>query len=184
MNDKKPEQIVEDTIKYANEEIKRIKSKYLTKVILSVFLLIFITLFTVLVFKYERPLKYDKSMLEVVIPKDDGIDIKIKLSNYTATKAVLVKVDERSYDLYINVTTTLASKIFKDKDKENNLLRVGNGMIFDFQSETLRGYIPNGFNNYVIKRIYYIDNLSSKISTLADNKLNSHKNKILIWERE
>lgn len=79
-------------------------------------------MFITFIFKYEKPLKYNESLLEVVIPEDEGIDVNIKLSNYAATKAILVKIDEESYDLYINVTTTLANKIFKDNDKGNNLL--------------------------------------------------------------
>lgn len=184
MASKETEQIVEDTIKYANEEIKRIKNNYLKKTLLIISILIVVTSFFIAVFKYEKPLKYNDKMVEVVIPEGKGIDIKIDLPNYSSTKAVLVKVDEEYYDLYINVTTTLANKIFKDEDKINNLLRVGNGMIVDYQSEALMGFIPSGLDSSVIKRIYYVDNLLSKTATLSDNKLTSYKDKTLIWERE
>ena len=183
MKEKKVEQIVEDTIKYSTDEVKKVKRKYIKGTILTVFLLISVSLFIAVIFKYERPLKYNESLLEVVIPEDEGIDVNIKLSNYAATKAILVKTDEESYDLYINVTTTFANKMFKDNDKGNNLLRVGNGMIVDYQSETLRGYLPNGLDNSAIKKIYYIDNLSKKTSTLSDKNLKNYKSKVLIWER-
>ena len=71
-----------------------------------------------------------------------------------------------------------------DNDKTNNLLRVGNHMIVDFQSEKLRGYIPNGNDAEVIKNIYYIDNLSKKNMNMSDDELINYPNKILIWERE
>ncbi len=106
------------------------------------------------------------------------------MENYKNANAILVKIDENSYDLYVNVTQTLATKIFKDNDKSNNLLRVGNNMVVDFQSEGLRGYIPNGDNYESIKHIYYIDNLSNKNMTLNDSELLNYKNKTLIWEKE
>lgn len=57
-------------------------------------------------------------------------------------------------------------------------------MIVDYQSETLRGYLPNGYDNSAIKKIYYIDNLSRKTSTLSEKNLNNYKSKVLIWERD
>ena len=106
------------------------------------------------------------------------------MKNYKNINALLVKTDENAYDLYINVTQTLATKIFNDNDRSNNLLRVGNNMIVDFQSASLRGFIPNGNNDESIKHIYYIDNLSNKIMSMNDNELMNYSNKVLIWERE
>ena len=36
------------------------------------------------------------------------------------------------------------------------MLRVGNGIIVDFQSGEINGYIPNGHKSDVIKNIYLI----------------------------
>lgn len=183
MTNKKTEQIVEDTIKYANDEISRIKKKYL-KTGFSIFvgILIIVSLF-MFVFKYEIPTKYNDKLIEVLNPVDQSLDLQINLSNYSEAKAILVKADDESYYLYVNVTRTLSTKTFKDKDKTDHMLRVGNGMIFDFQSKTIRGYIPNGLDTSVIKRIYYIDNLSNEILTKSDDKLLDLKDKTLIWER-
>ena len=52
-------------------------------------------------------------------------------------RSVLVKTSENTYDLYINVTTTLSNKIFNDNDKSDNFLRVGNGIIVDFESAAI-----------------------------------------------
>ena len=184
MNKDEAERIVKETIEYANQEIKKSKIKYLKNCLIVCGILALIIITYLIMFKWEIPVKYSNSLIEVNIPEDNGIDIKIGLKNYKNANAVLVKIDENSYDLYINVTQTLATKIFKDNDKSNNLLRVGNSIIIDFQSERLRGYIPNGNNAENIKHIYYIDNFSNKNITLNDSELLNYKNKILIWEKE
>ena len=134
-------------------------------------------------FKYEMPVKYSKDTVNVNIQEDEGIHLDVNLPNYKNVNAILVKIDENVYDLYINVTQTLATKIFEDKDKTNNFLRIGNSMIIDFQSSNVHGFIPNGNKNDSIKHIYYIDNLSSKVACMIDSDLINYKNKILIWER-
>ena len=178
------EKIVEDTIKYATKEVKRIKNNYLLKTLSTIIVLIFFVSLYFCIFKYEKPIKYNEKMLEIEIPEDGGIDIKINLENYSVAKAVLVKVDEEYYDLYLNVRTTFSKKIFKNNDFSNNVLRVGNGMIVDFQSGKLMGNIPNGQDSSVIKNIYYINNLSNKIATLDDESLINYEDKVLIWERD
>ena len=184
MNKEEAEKVVKDTIEYANKEIEKNKKRYLRNVIiiLATFLVLILAFF--MVFKYEMPIKYSKDIVEVNIPEDQGLDIQINLSNYKSANALLVKTGEDTYDLYINVTQTIATKMLGDNDKTNNLLRVGNHMIVDFQSEKLRGYIPNGNDAEVIKNIYYIDNLSKKNMNMSDNELINYPNKILIWERE
>ena len=184
MNKGEAEKVVKDTIEYANQEIKKSKIKHLKNYLIVCEILVLIIITYLIMFKLEIPVKYSNSLVEVNIPIDKGIDIKIGLENYKNANAILVKIDENSYDLYVNVTQTLATKIFKDNDKSNNLLRVGNNMVVDFQSEGLRGYIPNGDNYESIKHIYYIDNLSNKNMTLNDSELLNYKNKTLIWEKE
>ena len=184
MNKEEAEKVVKETIEYANTEIEKSKKRYIKKFFIIIGIVLLLILAYLVVFKYEMPLKYSKEMVEVTIPEDQGIDIKINLSNYKNAKALLVKTDENTYDLYINITQTLATKIFDESDKSDNLLRLGNGMIVDFQSASLRGFIPNGNNAESIKHIYYIDNLSTKIMNMSDNELINYSNKTLIWERE
>lgn len=184
MNKDEAEKVVKDTIEYANQEIKKSKVRYLKNCLIVFGILVLIIITYLIVFKWEIPVKYSNSIVEVNIPEDKGIDVKIGLKNYKNANAVLVKIDENSYDLYVNVTQTLATKIFNDTDKSNNLLRVGNNIVVDFQSERLRGYIPNGNNAENIKHIYYIDDLSNKNMTLNDSELLNYKNKTLIWEKE
>lgn len=183
MNKEEAEKVVKDTIKYANQEIKKSKIKYLKKFLIIFGIVVLLITTYLLLFKYEIPVKYSNSIVEVNIPEDKGIDIKISLDNYKSANAILVKIDENTYDLYINITQTISTKIFKDNDKSNNLLRVGNNMVVDFQTEKLRGYMPNGNNAESIKHIYYVDNLSNKIMGMSDNELLNYKNKTLIWER-
>lgn len=183
MNKKDTEKILKDTIEYANHEIKKNKIRYLkiTLIVFSILVLLIATLF--LIFNYEFSIKYSDGMVEVNIPEDKGIDIVIGLDNYKNANAVLIKTNENTYDLYINITQTISTMLFKDDDKSNNILRVGNNMIVDFQTEKLKGYIPNGNHEDSIKHIYYIDKLSNKIRTMNDIELINYKNKILIWER-
>ena len=96
----------------------------------------------------------------------------------------MIKNNDNTYDLYINVTQTLSTIIFDDKDKTNNLLRAGNRMIVDFQSERLRGFLPDGSDTEDIQHIYYIDNSFDKIANMDNSELINIQNKILIWERD
>ena len=184
MNKEDAEKVVKDTIEYANQEIKKSKIRYLRTCLIIFLILVSLAIVYLLMFKYEIPVEYSKEIVEVNIPEDKGIDIKINLENYKNANAILVKIDENTYDLYINVTQTLANKIFKDKDKSNNMLRVGNNIVVDFQSGRLRGYLPNGNNTESIKHIYYIDNISNKTMCMSDTELINYKNKTLIWERD
>lgn len=184
MDENEAEKIIKNTIEYANDEIKKNKIKYF-KIFLIIFSILIILLLTfLLIFEYEFPVEYNQNLVDISIPDDQGIDVKINLSNYKNTNAILVKIDENNYDLYICVTQTLSTKIFNNNDKSNHLLRVGNSMIVDFKSGKLRQYIPDGNTSDTIKHIYYIDNLSSKISTMNDNKLINYTNKILVWDRK
>ncbi len=183
MDKENVDKVLKDTIEYANKEIIKNKKRYLKMFCISISMIVLLILLFLLIFKYERPVKYSKDIVKVNIPMDKGIDIKINLDNYKNAKALLVRVSEDSYDLYINVTQTISTKIFKDSDKTNNLLRIGNGLIIDFQSERLQENIPNNSSADVIKHIYYIDNLSNKTKTLGDKELMEYKNKVLIWER-
>lgn len=180
MNKDEAEKLIKDTIEYANKEIKKSKTIYLT----SFLLFILLVSMYIIIFKYEIPVKFTNKIVEVKIPEDKGIDININLENYTNANSILVKTDENTYDLYINITQTLATKLFHDSDISNNLLRVSDSIIVDFNSSSVRGFIPNGNNSESIKHIYYIDNLSNKVMTMSDNELINYSNKILIWERK
>ena len=114
MNKEEAEKVVKETIEYANTEIKKSKRRYIKRFFIIIGIVLLLILAYLAVFKYEIPLKYSKEMVDVTIPEDQGIDIKINLSNYKNAKALLVKTDENDYDLYINITQTLATKIFDD----------------------------------------------------------------------
>ena len=64
------------------------------------------------------------------------------------------------------------------------MITVGNRMVGDFQSESIHGYLPDGYDTENIKNIYYIDNLSKKNMTLDDSELIAYENKILVWTRQ
>ncbi len=165
-------------------KLKVLRKKYLKNLFIVFGIVLTSIILFLIVFEYEIPVKYNKNLIQVNIPLDQGLDIKINLSNYKNAKALLVKIDEDSYDLYINITQSLVTKIFTDNDKSDNVLRVGNGIIIDFNSNTLRGVMPNKSSDKNIKHIYYVDNLSSKIMVMENDELINYTNKVLIWERE
>ena len=92
------EKILKETIEYANSEIKSFKKKYLKKFFIVFGIVLTSIILFLIVFKYEIPVKYNKNLIQVNIPLDQGLDIKINLSNYKNAKALLVKIDEDSYD--------------------------------------------------------------------------------------
>lgn len=183
MNKKEVEKVLKNTIEYSNEEIKHNKRKTLKFFLIISLSIIALILIGIFVSKYEFTIDYDKDIVDVKIPEDLGLDININLSNYKNANAILVPTDENSYDLYMNVTQTLLTKIFSDKDKSDHLLRAGNNIIVDFQSGKLREYIPNGNDVESIKRVYYVNN-SKNIAIMSYDELTKYKDKVLIWERD
>jgi len=135
-------------------------------------------------FAFEMPVPYTEGMIEAEIPVDEGLDISINLPNYKNAKAILVNVDENSYDLYICVNQTLATKIWRDSDNANNLLRAGNGIVVDYQSESICGYLPNDSKAESIANVYYVDNLSEDMMKMDNADLIEYENKVLVWTRQ
>lgn len=184
MSKENNEKVVKDIIEYANNEIIKNKKKYVIILISVLASLALLAAGFFLVFVFEASVPYSDGLINVSVPADKGLDIKINLSNYKNAKTVLVKIDDTTYDLYINVTQTLATKIFDDPDKANNMLRVGNNIVVDFQSNLLRQPLPTGCSSENIMHIYYIGELSNKTMTMDDAELIEYKNKVLVWERD
>lgn len=175
------EQTLKNTIEYSNEEIKKNKRKYL-RIIVGIFIALIILILTYMfALKFEMPVHYKEDMLDISIPVDEGIDIYISLPNYKEARAVLVKMGQDDYDLYINITQTLMTKITSDDNAVNNLLRVGHYAIADYQSHK---HIPNEVNANSITRIYYINKLLKEDETMNTDELIHYKDKTLIWERD
>lgn len=175
MSKENNEEVVKEIIEYANGEIKKSKKKHLIilfTILASVALLSIAILFA---FMYEIPVTYSEDLIEVNIPIDTGLDIKVNLPNYKIAKAALVKGDKNTYNLYINISQTLVTKIFNDKDKSDNFVRIGNNIVVDYQSGLLMGSLPSGYNDESIMNIYYVDNFSAKNITT--------NNGVLVWTR-
>lgn len=184
MSKENDEKVVKEIIEYANNEIKKSKKKFATILISLIAGIALIATAVFFAFAFEMPVPYTEGMIKAEIPEDEGLDISINLPNYKNAKAILVNVDENSYDLYLCVNQTLATKIWKDNDNANNLLRVGNGIVVDYQSESLCGYLPNGSKAENIANVYYVDNLSENMMIMNDAELIEYENKVLIWARQ
>ncbi len=177
------EQVIREVIEYANKEIQksRRKSRYLMgSILLGVLVLLS---YRILVYG-EIPVAYREGIVTVEIPADKGLDIYVNLDNYKNVNAVLMKTGENTYDLCIGIMQTCATKVWKDPDPAGNLLRVGNGLIYDFQSERLLGFLPEGNQEDAIRRIYYLDNLAEEAVLMTDQEFLAYEGKTLIWERE
>ena len=175
MSKEKDKATVKEIIEYANNEITKSKRKHLTILLSVLASIVLLSTTFFFVFMYEMPVSYSEELIEVNIPVDTGLDIKVNLPNYKTARAFLAQADENTYDLYINVSQTLATKIFNDKDKSDNFLRVGNNIVVDYQSDLLMGSLPSGYNDESIMNIYYIDRFSAKNITT--------NNGILVWTR-
>lgn len=146
----------------------------------AVLLIFGIVVLLFVMFKYETPVKYSENIVTIHVPIDLGIDMHINLSNYKRTNAALVKLDDDTYDLYINITQTLGTKLFDESDKTSHLTRVGNGLVADFHSHRILEWLPEGKDSEIIEHIYY---MNSSFNNMDDKELINDKNKILIWER-
>ena len=184
MSKENDEKVVKEIIEYANNEIKKSKKKFATILISVIAGVALIATAVFFAFAFEMPVPYTEGMIEAEIPVDEGLDISINLPNYKNAKAILVNVDDNSYDLYLCVKQTLATKIWGDSDNANNLLRVGNGIVVDYQSESICGYLPNGSNAENIANVYYVDNLSKDMMIMDDAELIEYENKVLVWTRQ
>ena len=168
-----------EAIKKFNLKLKHKNIKIVLISIFSIILIAFIGWYSLYVNEYT--IKYTDNLVNVKIPEDEGIDIKINERNYKNGNAILVKTNENNYDIYINVTQNILTKLFKDSDQSNNLIRIGNNICIDFQSEKTRFYLPD---NAKINNIYYIEDNYKNIKDLTDEELMKIENKVLIWNKE
>ena len=180
LNEENKDEILKETIEFSSNEIKKSKSKYLRiiSVLVAVFILIIATYY--LGFIQEHVVKYSDEIIEVIVPVDSGLDIHIKDINYKNGNAVLVKTSENNYDIYINVTQTISSKILPDLEKDDNFIRLGGEICVDYQSNNVRFYVPG---NSVINNIYYIEKRFSEFDTLDDKQLMNIVDKKLVWSK-
>lgn len=184
MSKENNEKVVKEIIEYANNEIQKSKKKFLTILISVITGVALIATAVFFAFAFEMTVPYTEGMIEAEIPEDEGLDIYINLPNYKNAKAIPVNVDEDRYDLYICVNQTLATKIWRDSDNANNLLRAGNGIVVDYQSESICGYLPNNSKAESIANVYYVDNLSEDMMKMDNAELIEYENKVLVWTRQ
>ena len=178
MNKESIEQTLKNTIKYSEQEIKRSKKTYfkIGIAILLTFFVLFISYQFAL--KYEMPVKYQEGLTNVVIPVDKGIDIYTSLFNYKEFNHILVKTEEESYDLYVSISTTLMTKMFKDYRPEKHFLRVSGTYITDIKTSKNK---LHGIKEEYIKRIYYVNKVLKEEKISPETLQNMPKT--LIWER-
>ena len=166
-----------DAIKRFNKKLKRKNLKIIIITILIIILVAFLG--WRLLYVNETTVKYTDNLVNVEIPEDEGIDIYINAKNYKNGYAILVKTGENTYDVYVNITQNIFTKLFKDNDKSNNLIRIGNNMCIDFQSQSVRFYIPGEAGK--IENVYYVNDDYKDIVFLLDEDLTKLEDKTLVW---
>ena len=162
MSKETDEKVVKEIIEYENNEIKKSKKKHLMILILVLTSIILLSTALFFMFTYERSVSYSEDLFDVGISADKSLIIKVN-QPYKNAKAMLVQVDENTYDLYFNVSRTLSTKIFNDNDKSNDFLKVVNLMVIDYQSGeilTLWSLVPEDLSN--IRNIYYAENFTNE----------------------
>lgn len=181
LTEEKKNDVLKETIEFTSKEIKKTRKTYLRS--LSAIIIVLVVFIAVYYFGFikESVVKYDKQLIEVVVPIDGGLDIHVNLANYKNGNAVLVKTSNQNYDIYINVTQTLSSKIFSNNDTKDNFIRYGNNICFDFKTSRVRFYAPT---NAVINSIYYVEKEINSFIYLTDSELVNLDEKTLIWEND
>ena len=180
MNKNEAESVIKETIEYANKEIEKNKKKTLRGAIIAVCMVVVIVVIGIVAVTYESPVKYSDNLISVNVPEDEGIDISINLNNYKSADGILVKQADGTYDLYIGITQTLITKVSKS---DETLVRVGSGIIVDYNSEKLIAFMPEETVPEDIMHVYYIDNLTDEIMCMNDSELINYANKTLVWTR-
>lgn len=180
MNKNEAESVIKETIEYANREIEKSKKKSRRNVIVTILSMLVIITVGLMFFKLEMPVKYEDSIVTVDVPEDKGLDISVNLNNYSSAKGVLVKTSDSTYDLYLGFAQTLYTKTVKSEDK---LIRVGNGIIVDYNSDKLLGFMPGDSTAENIMNVYYIDNMTDIVMSMDNNELINYDNKTLVWTR-
>jgi hypothetical protein len=134
------------------------------------------------IFAYEFNVKYSDDLVSVTIPVDGGIDIYINVKNYKEAYAVFEKVSENGYNVYITAVNNVITKLAPELDPTDHLVRIGNNLCFDFQSDSLRFNLPE---NAEVERIYYYDGNAQKLNAVVDSDefANAVKDAVLIWEK-
>lgn len=180
MNKNEAESVIKETIEYANREIEKSKKKSRRNVIVAIFSMLVVITVGLMFFKLEMPVKYEDSIVTVDVPEDKGLDISVNLNNYSSAKGILVKTSDSTYDLYLGFAQTLYTKTVESEDK---LIRVGNGIIVDYNSDKLLGFMPGDSTAENIMNVYYIDNMTDSVMSMDDNELINYDNKTLVWTR-
>ena len=178
------EEVLKETINYSNQKIKKVKIGILKKIIIIIVLIVIMLVLYYFVFEKETIVKYSNNLISVKNPIDGGIDLLVLLDNYSNGNAMLVNNLENNYDVYINITQTISTKMFKDNDKSNNLIRIENNLCVDFQTEKIKFHIPGEYNTVKINKIYYIEDDITKLVFMDASELKNYSNKVLIFENK
>lgn len=181
MNKNEAESVIKETIEYANREIEKNKKKSRRNAIIAICSMLAVIAVFLVIFKCEMPVKYKENIITVDVPSDKGLDISVNLNNYSSAKGILVKTSDSTYDLYLGLTQTVYTKAVKNEDK---LIRAGNGIIVDYNSDKLLGFMPEETTAENIMNVYYIDNMTDSVMSMDDNELINYDNKTLVWSRK
>lgn len=87
------------------------------------------------IYAHESIMKYEKGLISVGRQTKNEFNLNINADNYKRADSIIEKNKNGKYDVYVNVSSTLATKMTKDKDKSNNFINIMNsGVMVDYQN--------------------------------------------------
>ncbi len=87
------------------------------------------------IYAHENIMKYEKGLISIGKQTKNEFNLNINADNYKRADSIIEKNKNGNYDVYVNVSSTLATKMTKDKDKSNNFINIMNsGIMVDYQN--------------------------------------------------
>lgn len=161
---------------------KKLKKKNLTKIAAIVTVVLAVVLgsvYLLLVPEYTVP--YSEDILEAKIAVDNVLQVDIKLDNYKTIEAWDVYTSDNEIDLYFCIVQDIPSKLFKDKDKSDNIWVINNGMCVSYKDEKM----TNVYNDTdTINNIYYVEIDPDEVHYMLDDISFANHKTTLVWSAE
>ncbi len=161
---------------------KKLKKKNLTKVAIIVSVVLAIVLgsvYLLLVPEYTVP--YSDEILEAKIAVDNALQIDINLDDYKTVESWDVYTADNELDLYFCIVQDIPSKIFKDKDKSNNIWVINDGICVSYKDGTVTNYYNE---TDVINNIYYVEIDPDEVLYMTDGISFENYKTNLVWSAE
>ena len=161
---------------------KKLKKKNFTKIAVVVSVVLAIVLGSAyLLFVPEYTVPYSDDILEAKIAVDNVLQVDINLDNYKTIESWDVYTSENEMDLYFCIVQDIPSKLFKDKDKSDNIWVINNGRCVSYKDDKM----TNVYNETdTINNIYYVEIDPDEVHYMTDGISFANHKTTLVWSAE